>query len=175
MGYANFEGVMRISHNTLWNAKFSHNLEQLASKGHIFLISAPNRARSVQLARNPVQSASLQAPAPFQSSATSSNLGKNPINLYKSLQDLWPCNVSQLGVFPTIVVSSPETAKEVLHRNDQAFSGRAVLGAVKAHNHHESSVIWSPTSAYWRKIRKICPGKCFRCSGLKPAKALGEK
>ncbi|RVW23776.1 hypothetical protein CK203_097609 [Vitis vinifera] len=39
--YAN---VMRISHNTLWNAKFSHNLEQLASEGHIFLISAPNRA-----------------------------------------------------------------------------------------------------------------------------------
>ena len=43
MGYANFEGVMRISHNTLCRAKFSHNLEQLASKGHIFLISAPNR------------------------------------------------------------------------------------------------------------------------------------
>ncbi|RVX08209.1 hypothetical protein CK203_017838 [Vitis vinifera] len=38
MGYAN---VMRISHNTLWNAKFSHNLEQLDSEGHIFLISAP--------------------------------------------------------------------------------------------------------------------------------------
>ena len=35
MGYANFEGVMRIS----------HNLEQLASEGYIFLISAPNRAR----------------------------------------------------------------------------------------------------------------------------------
>ncbi|RVW61650.1 Copia protein [Vitis vinifera] len=47
MGYAN---VMRISHNTLWNAKFSHNLEQLASEGHIFLISAPNRCeRRLQL------------------------------------------------------------------------------------------------------------------------------
>ena len=32
MGYANFEGVMRIS----------HNLEQLAYECHIFLISAPN-------------------------------------------------------------------------------------------------------------------------------------
>ncbi|RVW59114.1 hypothetical protein CK203_104556 [Vitis vinifera] len=30
---------MRISHNTLCRAKFSHNLEQLASKGYIFLIS----------------------------------------------------------------------------------------------------------------------------------------
>ncbi|RVW70679.1 hypothetical protein CK203_059005 [Vitis vinifera] len=37
MGYANFEGVMRIS----------HNLEQLASEGHIFLISTPNHARKV--------------------------------------------------------------------------------------------------------------------------------
>ena len=35
MGYANFEGVMQIS----------HNLEQLASEGHIFLISTPNRTR----------------------------------------------------------------------------------------------------------------------------------
>ena len=35
MGYANFEGVMRIS----------HNLEQLAFEGHIFLISTPNHAQ----------------------------------------------------------------------------------------------------------------------------------
>ena len=45
MGYANFEGVMRISHNTLCYEKFSHNLEQLASEGHIFLILARNRTQ----------------------------------------------------------------------------------------------------------------------------------
>ena len=45
MGYVNFEGVMRISHNTLCYAKFSHNLEQLASEDHIFLISTPNHVR----------------------------------------------------------------------------------------------------------------------------------
>ena len=39
MGCANFEGVVRISHNT------RTSLEQLSSEGHIFLILAPNRTR----------------------------------------------------------------------------------------------------------------------------------
>ena len=49
MGCANFESVVRISHNTRTTQgvvrKFRTSLEQLSSEGHIFLVSAPNRTR----------------------------------------------------------------------------------------------------------------------------------
>ena len=49
MGCANFEGVVRIWHNTRTTQgvvrKFRTSLEQLSSEGHIFLILAPNRTR----------------------------------------------------------------------------------------------------------------------------------
>ena len=55
MGCANLEGVVRVSHKlrTSWRCcanfkmlcEFRTSLAQLSSKGHIFLISAPNRTR----------------------------------------------------------------------------------------------------------------------------------
>ena len=55
MGCANLEGVVRVSHklrtssrccaNFMVLCEFRTSLEQLSSKGHIFLISAPNHTR----------------------------------------------------------------------------------------------------------------------------------
>ena len=49
MGCTNFEGVVRISHNTRTTQgvvrKFRTSLEQLSSEGHIFLIVAPNHTQ----------------------------------------------------------------------------------------------------------------------------------
>ncbi|KAJ9680874.1 hypothetical protein PVL29_020012 [Vitis rotundifolia] len=81
----------------------------------------------------------------------------------------------KLGSIATIVISSSETAKEVLHRNDQAFSSRTVPDAVRAHNHHESSVAWVPASAHWRKIRKICSREMFSVQQLDASQGLGRK
>ena len=39
------QGVVRISHNLKVLCEFRTSLEQLSSKGHIFLISAPNHTR----------------------------------------------------------------------------------------------------------------------------------
>ena len=115
-------------------------------------------------------------PRPFPIIGNILKLGDKPHQSLTNLSKTYgPVMSLKLGSISTIVVSSPETAKEVLHRNDQAFSGRAVLGAVKAHNHHESSVIWSPTSAYWRKIRKICTREMFSVQRLNASQGLRKK
>ncbi|KAJ9680879.1 hypothetical protein PVL29_020016 [Vitis rotundifolia] len=103
-------------------------------------------------------------------------LGDKP---YRSLANLFktygPVMSLKLGSTATIVISSSETAKEVLHRNDQAFSSRRVLDAVRAHNHHESSVVWVPASAHWRKIRKICTTQIFSVQHLDASQGLRRK
>ena len=45
MGCANLEGVVQVSHKLKVLCEFRTSLEQLSSKGHIFLISAPNCTR----------------------------------------------------------------------------------------------------------------------------------
>ncbi|XP_059599031.1 cytochrome P450 76T24-like [Vitis vinifera] len=55
-------------------------------------------------------------------------LGDKPHQSLTNLSKTYgPVMSLKLGSISTIVISSPETAKEVLHRNDQAFSGREVL------------------------------------------------
>ena len=81
----------------------------------------------------------------------------------------------KLRSIATVVISSSETAKEVLHRNDQAFSSRTVPDAVRAHNHHECSVAWVPASAHWRKIRKICTREIFSVQQLDASQGLRRK
>ena len=85
------------------------------------------------------------------------NLGdKAHLSLTNLSKTYGPVMSLKLGSVTAIVISSSETAKEVLHKNDQAFSGRTVPAAVSICNYHESSMVWLPASAHWRKLRKIC-------------------
>ncbi|KAL6322108.1 hypothetical protein AAG906_005045 [Vitis piasezkii] len=128
------------------------------------------------IGRKPSTASLPPGPRPFPIIGNILKLGDKPHQSLTNLSKTYgPVMSLKLGSISTIVVSSPETAKEVLHRNDQAFSGRAVLGAVKAHNHHESSVIWSPASAYWRKIRKICTREMFSGQRLNASQGLRRK
>ncbi|KAI4354929.1 hypothetical protein L6164_003752 [Bauhinia variegata] len=61
----------------------------------------------------------------------------------------------KLGSCTTIVISSPEMAKEALHKHNLALSSRTIPDAVKALDHHKLSIVWSPAKAYWRTLRKI--------------------
>ncbi|KAG8377572.1 hypothetical protein BUALT_Bualt08G0047100 [Buddleja alternifolia] len=61
----------------------------------------------------------------------------------------------KLGSIHTTVVSSPERAKEVLTKHDQACSGRAVPSAAHTMDHHKSSIPWLPVANKWRALRKI--------------------
>ncbi|GAB2224577.1 hypothetical protein Droror1_Dr00005339 [Drosera rotundifolia] len=94
-------------------------------------------------------------------------LGLKP---HKSLAKLsktyGPLMALRLGRVTTVVVSSVSMAKEVLLKNDLAFSGRLPVGAASALGHVEFSVIWMPVTALWRSLRKICNSHVFSISRI---------
>ncbi|XP_024993052.1 geraniol 8-hydroxylase-like [Cynara cardunculus var. scolymus] len=70
-----------------------------------------------------------------------------------------------LGSKTTIVISSPDMAKEFFHTNDQSFSGRFITEAIRSVDHHKFSLVWSPGGDQLRRLRRITKEYMFsvRC------------
>nr|D1MI46.1 RecName: Full=Geraniol 8-hydroxylase; AltName: Full=Cytochrome P450 76B10; AltName: Full=Geraniol 10-hydroxylase; Short=SmG10H [Swertia mussotii]ACZ48680.1 geraniol 10-hydroxylase [Swertia mussotii] len=89
-------------------------------------------------------------------------LGDQP---HKSLAKLakkhGPIMGLQLGQVTTIVVTSSGMAKEVLQKQDLAFSSRSIPNAIHAHDQYKYSVIWLPVASRWRGLRKALNSNMF--------------
>ncbi|KAJ7969240.1 Cytochrome P450 [Quillaja saponaria] len=62
----------------------------------------------------------------------------------------------QLGEGLAIVISSPETTREVCKTHDLEFSQRPVSLAFQVTSFNNSSIAFCPYGTYWRQMRKIC-------------------
>lgn len=94
-------------------------------------------------------------------------VGSNPLVVFTHLSKTYgPIMTLKLGTTTTIVVSSPQIAKEALHTNDIVFSSRAVPDAAKTLGHHKVSMVWMPPSAKWRTLRRACATKIFSSQQL---------
>ncbi|PON94055.1 Cytochrome P450, E-class, group I [Trema orientale] len=60
----------------------------------------------------------------------------------------------QLGEVPLVVISSPETAKEIMKTHDVNFAQRPFL--LIANKYHSKDIVFSLYGDYWRMLRKIC-------------------
>ncbi|KAI3460199.1 hypothetical protein Pfo_016862 [Paulownia fortunei] len=101
------------------------------------------------LRSNPRRSAKLPpGPYPFPIIGNILQLGLNPHqSLAKLSKTYGPLMSLQLGSIYTVVVSSPEIAKEVLQKHDQVFSGRTIAAAAQVHDHHKISMAYLPGQA----------------------------
>ncbi|KAJ0786109.1 putative geraniol 8-hydroxylase [Helianthus annuus] len=62
----------------------------------------------------------------------------------------------KLGRITTLVISSASAAKEVLQKQDLAFSSqRSIPNALHAQHHYEYSISFMPIGTQWRILRKI--------------------
>ncbi|AES79992.2 putative geraniol 8-hydroxylase [Medicago truncatula] len=103
-------------------------------------------------------------------------LGKNPHRTLTNLSNIYgPIMTLKLGTLTTIVISSPQLAKQVLHENSQIFSNRTVPHAIHALDHNKFSLGWLPTLALWKKLRKICATKVFSTKMLDSTKNIRQQ
>ncbi|GAB2211966.1 hypothetical protein Droror1_Dr00025306 [Drosera rotundifolia] len=103
-------------------------------------------------------------------------LGKNPHKSFATLAKSYgPLMTLCFGQLTTVVISSSDIAREVLQKNDIAFSNRNVLDVARGLNHHLVSVVWLPVSARWRNFRKISNSQVFTRSRLDASQHLRQK
>ncbi|KAF5945703.1 hypothetical protein HYC85_015931 [Camellia sinensis] len=72
----------------------------------------------------------------------------------------------KLGRVTVVVISSPAMAKEVLQKQDLAFSNRSIPNALHAHEQYKYSVVWLLVSNRWRSLRKILNSNIFSGNSL---------
>ncbi|XP_047149480.1 cytochrome P450 76T24-like [Vigna umbellata] len=106
-------------------------------------------------------------PHPFPIIGNILELGNQPHQALTKLSQIYgPIMSLKLGSITTIVISSPHFAREVLQKKDQIFSNRTTPDAVRALDHHTLSVVWTPPSAPWRALRRVCATKVFSSQQL---------
>ncbi|XP_011013817.1 PREDICTED: geraniol 8-hydroxylase-like [Populus euphratica] len=101
-------------------------------------------------------------------------LGDKPHRTLANLSQTYgPLMTLKLGRITTIVISSPNIAKEALQKHDQALSSRTVPDALRVH--HKNSMIWLPASTHWKFLKKLTATQMFTSQRLDASRALRGK
>ncbi|KAI3503126.1 hypothetical protein L1887_31562 [Cichorium endivia] len=94
-------------------------------------------------------------------------LGDQPHQSPDKLAKIYgPVMFLKLGRNTALVISSAAAAKEVLQKQDLAFSSRHIPDALTAHNQSVYSVIWLPVATQWRTLRRILNTNIFTSHSL---------
>ncbi|KAF7844711.1 geraniol 8-hydroxylase-like [Senna tora] len=115
-------------------------------------------------------------PSPFPIIGNILQLGTKPHHSLTNLSKTYgPIMTLKLGNITTIVISSPQLAREVLQKNDKIFSSRTIPNAARAHDHHILSMVWMPPSAQWRVLRRVCATKVFSSQKLDSTQTIRQR
>ncbi|KAL1195064.1 Cytochrome P450 76C4 [Cardamine amara subsp. amara] len=101
-------------------------------------------------------------------------VGRSPHRSFAALSKTYgPIMSLKLGCLNSVVVASPQAAREVLRTHDQFLSGRKSSNSIRSFNHHKVSVAWLPScSAHWRLLRKVSGTQIFSPQRIEATKAL---
>ncbi|KAB1995763.1 hypothetical protein ES319_D13G183100v1 [Gossypium barbadense] len=84
-------------------------------------------------------------------------LGSLPHRILRDLANQHgPLMHLQLGEISTIIVSSPEIAKDVLITHGRIFADRPYSIAGNVISYDSRDIVMAPYGNYWRQVRKIC-------------------
>ncbi|KAL2347841.1 hypothetical protein Fmac_001841 [Flemingia macrophylla] len=81
----------------------------------------------------------------------------------------------QLGEVFTVIVSSPEYAKEIMKTHDAIFASRPKILASDILAYESTDIIFSPYGSYWRQLRKICTLELFTQKCVNSFKPIREE
>lgn len=99
----------------------------------------------------------LPGPFPLPIIGNLHMLGKLPHRALAALSmKHGPLMSLRLGSSLTLVVSSPEIAREFLKTHDQVFANKGPSAAAKHLSFNFADIIFSPYRVYWAQMRKLC-------------------
>ncbi|XP_027191382.1 geraniol 8-hydroxylase-like [Cicer arietinum] len=103
-------------------------------------------------------------------------LGTKPHQSLSNLAETYgPIMTLKFGQITTIVISSPNMAKEILQTHDQLLSDRAIPNSIEVHDHHKHSMTFLPISPLWRELKKICNNQLFSNKTLDESRKLRKQ
>ncbi|XVE57349.1 hypothetical protein DITRI_Ditri04bG0084000 [Diplodiscus trichospermus] len=104
-------------------------------------------------------------------------LGPHPNQSLSELAKIHgPIMTLRLGSVTTVVLSSPEMAKQVLQTHAQSFSDRPIPDVIASMPNLEASLVWGPSDDNrWRKLRGICSTQLFSAQKLNSLQHLRYK
>ena len=62
----------------------------------------------------------------------------------------------QVGQLSTVVVSSPDMAKQIMKTHDLAFVHRSHVSSSEVFTYGYTNVAFAPYGDYWRQMKKLC-------------------
>nr|UXF47977.1 cytochrome P450 CYP71-4 [Euphorbia poissonii] len=81
----------------------------------------------------------------------------------------------QLGELTNIVVSAPETAKEVMKTHDISFADRPRLVGMALCTYNYTDIGLAPYGDYWRQMKKICIVELLTAKRVESFKSIREE
>nr|XP_048328595.1 cytochrome P450 71D11-like [Ziziphus jujuba var. spinosa] len=81
----------------------------------------------------------------------------------------------KLGQLSTVVVSSPEIAKEIMKTHDAIFASRPEILVSKIMSYNSTSITFSPYGEYWRQLRKICVQELLSTAQVQSYRPIREE
>ncbi|KAM0003317.1 putative geraniol 8-hydroxylase [Helianthus debilis subsp. tardiflorus] len=115
-------------------------------------------------------------PFPFTIIGNLLHLGGKPHQSLATLSKRYgPLMSLKLGTRTTIVVSSPDMAKEFFQKHDDSFSSRLIPDTSRLLDHDKYSIVWLPAGDQWRRLRRISKEYIFSAQRLDASEPLRQK
>ncbi|CAL5405860.1 unnamed protein product [Camellia sinensis] len=81
----------------------------------------------------------------------------------------------QFGEVPTVIISSPEIAKEVMTTHDLIFATRPQILATKIMTYGFTNIAFAPYGENWRQIWKICTLELLSAKRIQSFRSIREE
>ncbi|XP_074358614.1 5-OH-xanthotoxin synthase-like isoform X2 [Apium graveolens] len=98
-----------------------------------------------------------------------------PQHLWELSEQYGPIMYLKLGHLPTLVISSPEMAKQFLKTHDLNFCSRPYLFGLRKVSYDGRDVLFSPYNDYWREMRKIVTIHLFSSKRIQSFRSIREE
>ncbi|KAL0542195.1 hypothetical protein IC582_022290 [Cucumis melo] len=102
------------------------------------------------------------------------DIGDKPHKYLADLAKIYgPIASLKLGQVNAIVVSSPETIRQVLETHDHVLSTRAIPDGARVLDHDKLGTLWvAPVSPIWKNVRKLFKSQLFSPKSLEANESI---